>query len=470
MVKLVLGWACGVKNITISRADNVSLSSVSQSAIQKLVNEKSAVTAQIQRGDALHDPDVKGKSWYKYTINSIGGASNDTYVDCTLSAGRSINWSHRYQLVVAREDMINEYTHDDTFILDRGWLHTHTLPLLDEDDEEDVAGQAIGVWLFESGPNTLSVIARKRPSQGGSDFLIGYEIPLGRTQEEEEEEERGRVGPRRLTADTGPLDSIDGTAPFLRTNFAEQNLFHLLVPREDRNSRKSRIEHYVQEKSILGRWQHVATLQPPDDVAGTKITAVAFVQSSQGKFEAVARVTSPNQPKDYLVGYELDVTALSQPLDKLDADALRHLIRWSPPFKLFADSGLIGVTGTPILIESITDDKDLFHMLVPDKDTTVHYTLPVGFFRGSEVRRWQGVAQLSSFQGLTVTAVSLVEDLAGGLAAVTHVQRPQGDEYVVGYELPAGQTQWSEGAVLEANDGPILSGNRVDDGSPGSIG
>lgn len=178
---------------------------------------------------------------------------------------------------VPRDAVINEYTHDDASILDRHWLHADTLSPPDGDTE----GQAIGVWLFQSGPNTLSVIARERSSQCGSDFLVGYEVVLGRMREVRDE--RAWVVPVRLVADTGPLDGITGSAPFLLTNFDEGNLFHLLVPREDEVSRASRIEHYTQEGSILGQWRRVATLHPPSDVPGTKITAVTFVQSSQKK-------------------------------------------------------------------------------------------------------------------------------------------------------------------------------------------
>jgi hypothetical protein len=390
---------------------------------------------------------------------------------CSLTAGNSFNHSFfssisqgreddqstirgEYQLVVPRDAVINEYTHDDASILDGHWLHADTL----SPPEGDTEGQAIGVWLFQSGPNTLSVIARERSSQGGSDFLVGYEVVLGRTREERDE--RALVGPVRLGADTGPLDGITGSAPFLLTNFDKGN-FHLLVPREDQASRESRIEHYTQEGSILGQWKHVATLHPPSDVPGTIITAVTFVQSSQKKFEAVARVTPPNQGDNYLVGYELDLGAVN------------HQQGWSPPFRLVTDTGPIGVTGSPIIIESDVGEKNRFHLLVPTKAVTVQYTLDVGSFGDGSKGRWKSFATLNPFQDLPVTAVSLVENLDGGFEAVTRVQLLQGDEMVVGYELQPGATKWSDGVALNADDGPIRAGkstSSVDTPPTSSIG
>lgn len=336
-----------------------------------------------------------------------------------------------YELVMAHHDSINMYTHNDASIMKVDWFHADSMRLPDDDPE----GQVIGVWLFKSSFSTLSIIAREKPSAGGSDVLVGYEIILAGGPLPK----KVVTGPVRLTADTGPLDSIDGSAPFLMTNFAEENFFHLLVPRKDAVSHKSQIEHYVQASTILKEWKHVATLQPPDDVDGTTITAAAFVQNSQGTFEAVARVTPPNQKGDYLVGYH----------------ALNTEGEWSSPFTLSTGGGPIPVTGAPILMESTDDDRDLLHLLVPTEDVTVHYILPVSSF-GDPNAKWEGVAKLSSFQGLTVTAVSLVKNIDGGFEAVTRARKPGGEEVAVGYELEPGQTQWSEGTALTANDGPII--------------
>jgi len=361
------------------------------------------------------------------------GDSGDKHKACSLSGGQFINRSssrdlHEYQLVVPRYAAVNEYIHDDASILDGRWLHANTL----SPPEGDTKGQAIGAWLSQSSVSTLSVIVRERSSQGGSDFLVGYEVVLDRTREKTDE--RAWVGPVRLVADTGQINGVDGTAAFLLTNFDEENLFHLLV------SRESRIEHYTQEESILGQWTYVATLQPPSDVPGTKITAVTFVQSSQGKFEAVARVTSPNGD-NYLVGYELD--------------AVNYQKEWSPPFSLVADTAPISVTGSPTIIESDFGKEDRFHLLVPNKAVTVHYTQAVGSFSTGQ---WKHFATLNRFQNLPVTAVALVENQVGGFEAVTRVQSPQGDELVIGYELKPGTTQWSNGVALKADDGPILAG------------
>lgn len=274
---------------------------------------------------------------------------------------------------------------------------------------------------------------------------------------DKQKHKRSWTGPVRLVADTGPLDGVDGTAAFLLTKFSEKNLFHLLVPREDKVTGVSRIEHYTQARSIFGKWRHVATLQPPNGVAGTKITAVAFVQSSQKKLEVVAHVTPLNQGENYLVGYELDLAAPSPPLSyqELSDERPRHQVGWSSPFKLATATGPIGVTGSPIIIESTSGNKHLFHLLVPTKDVIVHYTLPVGSFSHG---KWESIAQLNSFQGLPVTAVSLVENVAGGFEAVTFVLEADGGELVVGYERQPGATQWSDGVALKTKDGPIVAG------------
>ena len=406
---------------------------------------------------------------------------------------QSISWGE-YQLLVPRYAAVNLYVEDDANVsIQNGrWLHAYTLPPPDG----DTRGQAIGAWLFQSSPSILSVIARERLLQGRNDILVGYQIVLDRPLEEREEgdvgetvkevdvevkvvevavkevevkvveveldaesgeeeakesimsrpdggkHERVWVGPVRLVADTGPIDGVTGSAAFLLTNFDEGDLFHLLVPCTDEVSHKAVIKHYTQEESILGQWTYVATLQPPSDDPETKFTAVTFVQSSQGKFEAVARVTPPNEKYSYLVGYELD--------------AVNHQKEWSPPFGLVADTGPIDkVTGSPTIIESDFGEEDRFHLLVPQDTVTVQYTLALGSFRDGQ---WKSFAKLNPFQNLPVTAVSLVENQVGRFEAVTRVQRPQGDELVIGYELKPGTTQWSDGIALNADDGPILAG------------
>jgi len=393
-----------------------------------------------------------------YTYSARGFTSSDESkkrTNCPYTAGRFLNLSSipsisevleddqstsqgEYQLVVPRYAAVNEYIHGYVSILDGRWLHANTL----SPPDGDTKGQAISAWLFQSSSRILSVIARERSSLGGSDFLVGYEITFDKPRPDGGKHKRVWVGPDRLADDTGrPIDGVTGTAAFLLTNFNEENLFHLLVPRMDEVSRESRIEHYTQEESIRGQWTHVATLQPPSDVPGTKITAVTFVQSSQGKFEAVARVTPPNGD-NYLVGYELD--------------AVNNQKDWSPPFRLVADTASISVTGSPTIIESDFGEEDrFFHLLVPNKAVTVHYTQAVGSFSKGQ---WKPFATLNPFQNLPVTAVSLVENQVGGFEAVTRVQRPQGDELVIGYELKPGTTQWSDGVALNADDGPILAG------------
>jgi hypothetical protein len=399
-----------------------------------------------------------------YTYTAPEGSTDPPCMKgiCSATAGSFLNYGFsisrepgddqstiegEYQLVVPRYAVVNEYIHDNASILDGRWQHANTLPPPDADTK----GQAVGAWLFQSSVSTLSVIARERSSQGGSDFLVGYEVSLDKTPRE-------WAGPVRLVADTGPLNGVTSQGAFLLTNFDEENLFHLLVAREDEASLGSRIEHYTQQSSILGQWTHVATLQPPSDVPGTTITGVTFVQSSQGKFEAVARVTPPNGGDNYLVGYELDVA--------------NHQQEWSPPFRLVTDIGdpfvTVSVTGSPIIIESNFGDEDRFHLLVPTKVVpvhgpvhnpvygTVHYTLPVGSFTEG---KWTRFATLSPpFPNLPVTAVSVVENLAGEFEAVTRIQGPQRDEVVVGYNLKPGTTEWYLGGPLAADDGPILIG------------
>ena len=507
MANLQLCWRiCSDNTIIVSRKDGQPFTNVRLSDVRKFVNDFYAVTGGITIGNVLTDPHAPGGFWYRYTISRVGESDNQ-YKACSLSAGQVINRSsskdlHEYQLVVPRYAVVNEYIHDDTSILDGRWLHANTLSPPDGDTQ----GQAIGVWLFQSSPRILSIIAREKLSQGRNDILVGYHIILDRTLEERKEGDVGKtakegdaeviveaveekvevkqeveverdaesgeeevkveeeveievkesiesrpdgskhervwVGPVRLVADTGPINGVTGSAAFLLTNFDEENLFHLLVPREDEVSRESRIEYYTQKKSILGQWTHVATLQPPSDVPGTKITAVTFVQSSQGKFEAVARVTPPNEGVSYLVGYELD--------------AVNNQKDWSPPFKLVADTGLIDrVTGSPTIIESDFGEEDRFHLFTPHDAVTIQYTLAVGSFSDGQ---WKSFATLNPFQNLPVKAVSLVENQGGGFEAVTRVQRPQGDELVIGYELKPGTTQWSDGVALNADDGPILAG------------
>jgi hypothetical protein len=504
MANLQLGWrSCRDNIIIVSRKDGQPFRNVRLSDVRKFVNNTSASTGNITLGNVLTDPNAPGGSWYIYTIKNVGESVNTLKV-CSLSGGQFINRNsardlHEYQLVVPRYAVVNEYIHDDASIQDGRWLHANTLSPPDGDTQ----GQAIGVWLFQSSPRILSIIAREKLSQDRNDILVGYQIILDRTLEEREEGDAGEtakegdaeviveevevkkeveverdaesgeeevrveeeveievkesimsrpvgdkhervcwVGPVRLVADTGrSIDGVDGSAAFLLTNFDEENLFHLLVPRMDEVSLASRIEHYTQEKSILGQWTHVATLQPPSDVPGTKITVVTFVQSSQGKFEAVARVTPPNEGDNYLAGYELD--------------AVNNQKDWSPPFRLVADTAPIGVTGSPTIIESDFGEEDRFHLLVPNKAVTVHYTQAVGSFSKGQ---WKRFATLNPFQNLPVTAVSLVENQVGGFEAVTRVQRPQGDELVIGYELKPGTTQWSDGVALNADDGPILAG------------
>ncbi len=366
--------------------------------------------------------------------------------------------------MVALKDVINEYTHDEVSILDGRWQHVNTLPPL------DAVTQTIGAWLFQSGPSTLNVIAREKPSQGGSDFLVGYQIRLSGAQEEEgveaiEGEEnaesesdggkhgRDVIGPVPLVADTDLIDRITSTAAFLLTSFDEENLFHLLV------ARGAVIEHFTHSsESILdGPWTRVTPLPPPSDVPEIQVTAVAFVQSSQGKFEVVARVTPLNEGDSFLIGYELDL--------------INNQDGWSPPFPLpVSTSGvdearaalpvsINGVTGSPIIIESSFDDQDRFDLLVPrlgpNGFVIDHYIHEFGSIRKGQ---WTHFATLNPFQGFPFTAVSLVQNQDGGFEAIARARRPEGNEVVVGYELQPGATQWSDGVALNANDGPILAG------------
>jgi hypothetical protein len=436
------------------------------------------------------DRDARNNRAKSFTyIAPEGSATCDKNSLCHITAGNSVNVSlslvrqrtqftiwGEYQIVVALKDVINEYTHDEASILDGRWQHVNTLPPLDG------VTQTIGAWLFQSGPNTLSVIAREKPSQDGSNFLVGYEIRLGGAQGEDGVEviereknaesesdgsEHGKdlIGPVPLVAATDvivpvplvvatdPIDRITSSAAFLLTSFDEENLFHLLV------ARGAVIEHFTHSsESILdGPWTRATLLPPPSDVPEIQVTAVAFVQSSQGKFEVVARVTPLTEGDSFLVGYELDL--------------INNQDGWSPPFPLpVSTSGvdearaalpasINGVTGSPIIIESSFDDQDRFDLLVPRLGPSGfvidHYIHEFGSIRKGQ---WTHFATLDPFQGFQFTAVSLVQNQAGGFEAIARARRPEGDEVVVGYELQPGTKQWSDGVALNADDDPILAG------------
>ena len=492
--KLQVDWDCGSNGMFIHAPGLGSGVRVTRNKPGALLQWNNVKSGFVDNGGFNLPP-------YKYSAPGFESSDDSKKrPNCPHTAGNFLNHSFlpssseapeddqstsqgEYQLVVPRYAVINEYIHDDETILDGRWRHENILPLSDG----DTRGQAIGAWLFQSSPRIFNVIARERSSQGGRDFLVGYEIILDRTLEEREEgvvgetakegyaeviveevevkkeveverdaeavieveesiesrpdrrkHKRVWVGPVPLVTDTDrPIDGVTGSAAFLLTNFDEENLFHLLVPSG------ASIEYFTNNSgSILGKWTHVATLQPPSDVPETQITAVTFVQSSQGKFEAVARVTQPNERYSYLVGYELD--------------AVNHQREWSSPFRLVADTVPIDkVTGSPTIIESDFGEEDRFHLLVPQDALTVQYTLAVGSFSGEQ---WKSFATLNPFQNLPVKAVSLVENQVGGFEAVIRVQGPQGDELVIGYELRSGMTQWSDGVALNADDGPILAG------------
>ncbi len=454
----------------------------------------------------LDDDRGKGFKKPPYTYSATGYESSDgskKRKNCPHTAGNFFNLSYfpshseasgddesmiqrEFQLIVPRYAVINEYIHYDTSILNGDWQHANILPLLDDNAQR----KAIGAWLFQSSPRVLSVIARERSSQEDSDFLIGYELFLDGIPGEREEEDIGEITqegdaeeiegkvrekkeiaiervadagkvvievevsmkvksgrgkhegargrPVRLISDIGPINGVTGSAAFLLTNSVEENLFHMLVPRG------AIIEHYTHSsKSILdGPWTHVGILPSPSDIPGTQITAVAFVQSSQGKFEVVARVMPPVAGGSYLVGYELD--------------AVNNPKGWSPAFSFVSDTGPIDkVTGSPIIIQSDFGEEDRFDLLVPRGTVTEHYIQPLGSIGEGQLRHF---ATLHPFQNLQVTAVSLVQNHVGSFEAITRVMGPQGDESVIGYELKQEAIQWSDGVALTADDGPILAG------------
>ena len=255
----------------------------------------------------------------------------------------------KFELLVPRGAVIDHYVLEQETILEGLWRHVHTLRA----PADNV--QITAVSLVQSSSGKLEAIARVSPAQG-TDYLVAYEFTPALvsiseivsvsedasvyTSEDTEvvsvsesvsvsiaesvsDAQADWQGPVKLIADGVSIDRVTGSPAIIQSS---RDLFELLVPRG------TVIDHYTHATATVleGQWSQIRTLTSPDNT--TQIKANWLIQSTSGKFEAVARVSPAGGGDDYLVGYESDPGT-----------------EWQGPVKLVANDGPI-LAGEPMAV------------------------------------------------------------------------------------------------------------------------
>jgi len=133
--------------------------------------------------------DAAGDADWKGPINLV---ADDGPIDQVTGSTAIIqNKQGKFELLVPRGAVIDQYTHEDGTLLEGLWKHVHTLK-----SPENI--QVRANWLIQSISGKFVAVARVSPPPGsGNDFLIGYELDPA--------SDFGWQGPVKLVADDGPI-------------------------------------------------------------------------------------------------------------------------------------------------------------------------------------------------------------------------------------------------------------------------
>src|SRR5258708_6319197 len=269
-----------------------------------------------------------------------------------------------------------------------------------------------------------------------------------------------------LKVDGNPIVGVTGTPTMIQGTFGNQGNFEMLVPEGNR------LVHYFRDNDAPGfPWHQGADVvafpklgSPKSTVMGASLLRSSF---GPGNLEAVVWVHSTSETA--VVGGGGGATPTDQLLHFfMDSSTLK----WSRFDELKVDGNpIVGVTGTPTMIQGTFGNQGNFEMLVPEGNRLVHY------FRDNDAPGfpWHQGADVVAFPKLgspksTVMGASLLRSSfgPGNLEAVVWVHSTSETAVVGGgggatptdqllhFFMDSSTLKWSRFDELKVDGNPIV--------------